>query len=117
MKHLAALGVNLIDERPLARDGVGIFFHLERRRIVQIAHHGKTGGTVALYEKIDADVLLWPGGVANFNGDGSLDCLRTRDYNAKALELAEEAYIAGANIFTLIMPYTPEDVETPRIIY
>ncbi len=85
--------------------------------IVQVAHHGKTGGTVALYEKIDADVLLWPGGVANFNGDGSLDCLRTRDYNVKALELAEEAYIAGANIFTLIMPYTPEDGETTRIIY
>ena len=85
--------------------------------IVQIAHHGKTGGTVALYETIDADVLLWPGGVANFNGDGNMDCLRTRDYNAKALELAEEAYIAGANIFTLIMPYTPEDGETTRIIY
>jgi len=85
--------------------------------IVQVAHHGKTGGTVALYEKINADVLLWPGGVANFNGDGSLDCLRTRDYNAKALELAEEAYIAGANIFTLIMPYTPEDGATTRIIY
>jgi len=85
--------------------------------IVQVAHHGKTGGTVALYERIDADVLLWPGGVANFNGDGNMDCLRTRDYNAKALELAEEAYIAGANIFTLIMPYTPEDGETTRIIY
>ena len=85
--------------------------------IVQIAHHGKTGGTVALYEKIHADVLLWPGGVANFKGEGTMDCLRARDYNAKALSLAKEAYIAGDKVFTLPMPYTPEDLETVHIIY
>ena len=83
--------------------------------IVQVAHHGYTGGTIPLYEAIDADVLLWPCGVASI--DGSYERLMERDYNAKAVELAEEVYIAGKFIHTLPLPYTPEDVETPRIIY
>ena len=84
--------------------------------MVQIAHHGYTGGTIALYEAIDADVVLWPGGVDSFDGNKGLEAIKFRGYNAKALELAEEAYVAGRAVYTLTLPYTPEDVEETKVI-
>lgn len=83
--------------------------------IVQISHHGYTGGTIPLYEAIDADVALWPTGVMSV--DGSYERLMDRDYNARAVELAKEVYIAGKIVHTLPLPYTPEDGEETKIIY
>ena len=83
--------------------------------IVQIAHHGYTGGTIPLYEAIDADVVLWPTGVMSV--DGSYEKLMARDYNAKAVELAKEVYIAGKIAHTLPLPYTPEETDETKIIY
>lgn len=74
--------------------------------IVQLSHHGYTGGTVALYEDIDAEVVLWPTGVASI--DGRDDTRQNREYNAKAVSLAKEIYIAGDTVYTLILPYTPD---------
>lgn len=74
--------------------------------IVQLSHHGYTGGTVALYEDIDAEVVLWPTGVASI--DGRADTRQNREYNAKAVSLAKEVYIAGDTMYTLILPYTPD---------
>ncbi len=83
--------------------------------MVQISHHGYTGGTIPLYEAIDADVALWPTGVMSV--DGSYERLMERGYNARAVELAKEVYIAGKTAHTLPLPYTPEDGEETKIIY
>lgn len=76
--------------------------------MVQIAHHGYNGVAKA-YEWIDADVVLWPGGVRQFYGREGLYRIKDWKFNKKALDLAEEAYIAGDDVYTLILPYTPED--------
>ena len=84
--------------------------------IVQIAHHGYTGGTVALYEDIGAEVALWPTGVASI--DGTADSRQNREYNAKAVSLAKEVYIAGGDtVHTLILPYTPDPSAQSKYIY
>jgi hypothetical protein len=83
--------------------------------IVQISHHGYTGGTIPLYNAISAEVALWPCGVASI--DGSYESLLTRDYNAKAVELAKEVYIAGKLVRTLTLPYTPDAQNESKIIY
>lgn len=80
--------------------------------IVQIAHHGFQGGTVSLYKAIGARVALWPTGVACI--DGTYKNLLDKDYNAKAVELADEVYIAGMVGHTLILPYTPEEREEAK---
>ncbi len=80
--------------------------------MVQIAHHGFQGGTVPLYEAIQAKVALWPTGVASI--DGSYKSLMDKNYNAKAVELADEVYIAGMVGHTLIMPYTPVANDTAK---
>lgn len=82
--------------------------------MVQIAHHGYNG-TTGLYQKIDADVVLWPVGIRQFHGREGLNALKEKDYNKMALNLAEEAYIAGDSVFTLILPYTPKDNRSVRI--
>ena len=81
--------------------------------MVQIAHHGFQGGTVSLYKAIDARVALWPTGVACI--DGSYKNLLEKDYNAKAVELADEVYIAGMVGHTLVMPYTPAENDEAKI--
>lgn len=81
--------------------------------MVQIAHHGFQGGTVSLYKAIDARVALWPTGVACI--DGSYKNLLEIDYNAKAVELADEVYIAGMVGHTLIMPYAPAENDPAKI--
>ena len=83
--------------------------------IVQISHHGYTGGTIPLYNAISAEVALWPCGVASI--DGSYESLLTRDYNAKAVELAKEVYIAGKLVRTLTLPYTPDAQNESKIMY
>lgn len=83
--------------------------------MVQISHHGYTGGTIPLYEAIDADVALWPTGVMSV--DGSYERLMERDYNARAVELAKEVYIAGKIAHTFPLPYTPEAGEETKIVY
>lgn len=81
--------------------------------MVQIAHHGFQGGTVSLYKAIDARVALWPTGVACI--DGSYKNLLEKDYNAKAVELADEVYIAGMVGHTLVMPYTPAENDPAKM--
>lgn len=40
-----------------------------------------------------------------------------RDYNARAVELAKEVYIAGQIAHMLPLPYPPEDGEETKIVY
>jgi glyoxylase-like metal-dependent hydrolase (beta-lactamase superfamily II) len=84
--------------------------------MVQLSHHGYAGGTIALYDKVRADVVLWPGGVGGFDGGLEPQDLRYRETNAHAISLADEVYVAGEAVHTLTMPYTPEETEKPKII-
>lgn len=84
--------------------------------MVQLSHHGYAGGTVALYDKVQADVVLWPGGVGGFDGGLEPQNLKDRETNAHAIRLADEVYVAGESVFTFTMPYTPEDTGNPKII-
>ncbi|MBQ7940474.1 MAG: MBL fold metallo-hydrolase [Clostridia bacterium] len=78
--------------------------------MVQLAHHGVNGG-VLLYQTIDADVVLWPIAVdASYNQ--GVELIRDVAYNKVATDLAEEVYVAGNAVFTLILPYTPADNES-----
>ena len=92
---------------------VKVYKHYLKSDMVQIAHHGFQGGTVSLYKAIDARVALWPTGVACI--DGSYKNLPEKDYNAKAVELADEVYIAGMVGHTLIMPYTPSENDEAKM--
>ena len=83
--------------------------------MVQIAHHGYNGVAEA-YSLIDADVILWPGGVDQFYGRQDYYRLMDWEFNKRALELADECYVAGDSIFTLTMPYKPEN-NSPVKIY
>ena len=44
-----------------------------------------------------------------------VDAIR-KDIEWVGYELAKEVYVAGEAVYTLIMPYTPEDVEETKII-
>lgn len=83
--------------------------------MVQIAHHGYNGVAEA-YNRIDADVILWPGGVDQFYGRQDYYRLMDWEFNKRALDLADECYVAGDSIYTLTMPYQPES-NSPVKIY
>ena len=74
--------------------------------MVQIAHHGYNGVAEA-YSYIDADVVLFPGGVNQFYGRRNLYRIKDWEFNKRALDLADACYVAGASVFTLTMPYKP----------
>ena len=82
--------------------------------MVQVAHHGYNG-VAKLYHHIDADVVLWPGGVNQFYGRRNLYRLMDWECNRGALDLADECYVAGDSIFTLLLPYTPESHRSVKI--
>lgn len=69
--------------------------------IVQVSHHGYAGGTVALYNKIDPDIVFWPG------GDHAFETLSKKAYNKHLLNnLGIKAlYIAGKDrMYTFTLP-------------
>ena len=69
--------------------------------IVQVTHHGSSGGTVQVYNLIDADTALWPGGERSYEG-------RSRsDENAFLLKNVRDVYVAADDVYTLILPYIP----------
>ena len=69
-----------------------------------------------VYSLIDADVVLWPGGVNQFYGRRNLYRIKDWEFNKRALDLADECYVAGDSVFTLTMPYKPEN-NSPVKIY
>ncbi|MBQ1976683.1 MAG: MBL fold metallo-hydrolase, partial [Clostridia bacterium] len=82
--------------------------------MVQIAHHGYNGVADA-YSYIGADVVLFPGGVNQFYGRRNLYRIKDWEFNKRALDLAEECYVAGDSVFTLILPYTPANNRSVKI--
>lgn len=72
--------------------------------VVQLAHHGIWPGTVSLYEKIQADVLLWP-----TQDSFASPMLREAGYCAvikKALEYAEDVYVSNDTVTVIQIPFT-----------
>lgn len=74
--------------------------------MVQVAHHGATGGTVALYKLIDMKVALWPLGEWDywyFGGHGR----KNETWNAWLYESPnmEQILLAGHSTVTLNLPY------------
>ena len=82
--------------------------------MVQIAHHGYNGVAEA-YSCINADVVLFPGGVNQFYGRRNLYRIKDWEFNKRALDLAEECYVAGDSVYTLILPYTPANNRSVKI--
>lgn len=72
--------------------------------IMQKAHHGNNGGSIALYDLIRPQVILWPtssSGYANWSRSiGMNKTLLARDY-------VKEVLVAGDGAKTLTLPYTP----------
>ena len=69
--------------------------------IVQVTHHGSSGGTVQVYDLIDADTALWPGGERSYKSRSR------RDENAFLLKNVRDVYVAADDVYTLILPYIP----------
>ena len=79
---------------------------LERRygrlltsKIVQIAHHGFNGATVAVYELAKGEVLLFS--TASKYYEENLH----REPNRRAIALCKEKYIAGDGTVEIELPY------------
>lgn len=82
--------------------------------IVQVAHHGATGGSVALYKLIDMKVALWPLGVwdyYNFGGHGR----KSESWNEYfyTSENMMEIILAGHSVRTITLPYEPTEKNFP----
>ena len=68
--------------------------------IVQVTHHGYQGGTVQVYNLINAATAIWPGGKQNFPK------LSERTENAHVVKMSRDLYVAGSDVITLTLPYT-----------
>ena len=82
--------------------------------MVQIAHHGYNGVAEA-YSYINADVVLFPGGVNQFYGRRDLYRIMDWEFNKRALDLADECYVAGDSVFTLTLPHKPRNNYSVKI--
>lgn len=69
--------------------------------ILQLSHHGFRGGTVALYEKVNAPVVLISTSQVN------LEKNIQRDTTSFAINNAKEVYVAGNGTVKLDLPYEP----------
>ena len=77
--------------------------------MVQLAHHGSWPGTVELYEKINAPIVLWPSCLSNAKTRyAASDHASLR----KALSIAKDVYLAGDGTVTLTLPHTPVNNKT-----
>ena len=82
--------------------------------IVQMSHHGYTGARDELYEKIDADVVLWPMDVVNYSkaSEGSYSTLFKNYYNNDSISANDYVrknaveVIPSYETVCLTMPYT-----------
>ena len=71
--------------------------------IVQVTHHGYQGGTVQVYNLINAPTAIWPGGKQNFPN------LSERTENAHVVQMSRDLYVAGSDVITLTLPYTVQN--------
>jgi hypothetical protein len=69
--------------------------------IVQLAHHGTTPGTKALYTNINAPILLWPSCASNVKAR-----YQSSGHEAltEAVRVAKDIYLAGDGTKTLNLP-------------
>ena len=79
--------------------------------IVQVAHHGATGGTKPLYTFISPDIALWPTDSATYakqtaSATASSSAYQVDYFVAKNLGVTD-IFVACPNNVQLVMPYTP----------
>lgn len=72
--------------------------------ILQVSHHGYTGGTEELYRAVDPAYVLWPSGSDTFNRykDATNNRWLLNESNMRKL------WVARAEIHTLMLPVTDE---------
>ena len=79
--------------------------------IVQVAHHGATGGTKALYKNISPDIALWPTDSVTYaeqtaSANSSNGTYQVDYYVAYGLGVTD-VFVACPDNIQLVMPYTP----------
>ncbi len=79
--------------------------------IVQVAHHGSTGGTRELYKHISPDIALWPTSTSSFQeqtGDKNTtySTYQIDYYVAYGLGVTD-VFVACPDNIQLVMPFTP----------
>lgn len=104
----------LADATEMANDRlVRVYGDYLKSDMMQVAHHGYSGGTVELYKIIDAEYILYPAPVEFYEGNLKKDHNRYFLFESKKVK---QVFTMGFHQFTLLLPYTaPHDVE--RIPY
>lgn len=75
--------------------------------VVQIAHHGHTGLSTTCYEKLNADVAVFPVTQIMFDAD-----YQRMAPNRRAIELAKEYYVTSNGTVVIPLPYKEDTVTT-----
>ena len=77
-----------------------------RADVVQVAHHGHTGLSAECYERIGADIAVFPVTRIFFDAE-----LHRHEANRKAVEIAHSHYITGDGTVCVPLPYNRETVK------
>lgn len=75
--------------------------------VVQIAHHGHTGLSTTCYEKLNADIAVFPVTQIMFDAD-----YQRMTPNRRAIELAKEYYVTSNGTVVIPLPYKEGTVTT-----
>ncbi|HHT92812.1 MAG TPA: MBL fold metallo-hydrolase [Clostridiaceae bacterium] len=104
----------LADANEMANDRLVLNFgQYLKSDMMQVAHHGYSGGTVELYKIIDAEYMLYPAPVEFYKGNLRHDHNRYFLFESKTVK---QVFTMGFHQFTLPLPYTaPEGAK--RIPY
>lgn len=84
--------------------------------MMQVAHHGVSGGTIEVYEAIDAEYILYPAPVSFYK---DTHMYPHNQYFLNDSKTVKQVFTMGFGQFTLKLPYkAPEDAEKiPGNIY
>ena len=105
------LDISICGERMimLGDSGAGSTYYLNKlygswlkADMLTVAHHGYQGANAALYQNIDADIVLWP-----INRE-DITALLANEIN-KPLEDADQIWVTGKSITIIPLPYTGDD--------
>ena len=69
--------------------------------MVQLAHHGMAPSNASLYQRIEADVLLWPSTYTH----ASVRYSQYSNVIDVALRYAKDIYVSDVNVTTISLPY------------
>ncbi len=97
----------LADANEMANDRLVLNFgEYLKSDMMQVAHHGYSGGTVELYKIIDAEYILYPAPVEFYKGNLRHDHNRYFLFESKTVK---QIFTMGFRQFTLPLPYTASE--------